>query len=74
MNSNTIVVTINGEKFSVDGGSLLSFRDVADLAKVSGVPSMTVRVKGGDGRIVHPGESVNPADGMVFNVYDTSNA
>jgi hypothetical protein len=71
-----VVVTINGQKFSVNATVPLSFRDVADAAgfKHPALPSMTLQQKGVEGRIVHPGGSVMPVDGMVFNVADTSNA
>lgn len=71
-----IVVIINGRKVGVVPNMALSFRDVAAAAgfKSPMLPSMTLKVKGVEGRIVHPGESVMPIDGMVFNVADTSNA
>ncbi len=79
----TVIVTINGTSVSVDANQPLSFRDVADMAgfKHPAVPSMTLYVQSAmgwsesqGGRILHPGESVTPWAGMVFNVADTSNA
>jgi hypothetical protein len=69
-------VIINGRKVTAVGNQSLSYRDVADIAgfKSPMLPSMTVKQKGVEGRIVHPGESVMPVEGMVFNVADTSNA
>lgn len=75
------VITINGELFAVQPHLMLSFRDIADLAKITTQsPSMTLRQRRKrdepqvEGRIVHPGESFLPVEGMVFNVADTSNA
>lgn len=72
----TANIIINGSKIAVSATLPLSFRDVADMAgfKSPLVPSMTVKRRGVEGRIVHPGESVIALDGMVFNVADTSNA
>ena len=75
------VITINGKLYSVKPQPL-SYRDVADLAgfKAPLVPSMTLRQRRQrdqpqlEGRIVHPGESFTPVEGMIFNVADTSNA
>ncbi len=74
--SEEVVITINGQKFSVLAHMALSFRDIADLAgfKSPLLPTMTLRQKSYEGRIVAPGESVMPGPGMVFNVADTSNA
>ncbi len=73
--SNQILVIINGRGVLVTGAPM-SFRDIADIAgfKSPMLPSMTVKQQGVEGRIVHPGESVLPVAGMVFNVADTSNA
>jgi hypothetical protein len=69
------IVIINGRKFDVADGVPLSFRDVADIAKKgTGTLTMTVCEDGGHGGTVQPGQSVLPRNGMVFNVYDTSNA
>lgn len=67
-----VVVTVNGSRCSVDETMPLSFRDVADLAKVmTDSPSMTLKSRGTN-RIMKPGQTVMPLDDMVFNVYDTS--
>lgn len=69
------VVIINGKKISVSPTRPLSFREVADFAEIrTQHPSVTMKQAGSEGRIVHPGESVIPVDGMVFNVADTSGA
>lgn len=76
------VITVNGKLFAVSAHLPLSFRDVADLAgfKAPLLPSMTLRQRRKrdqaqpEGRIVHPADSFNPVEGMVFNVADTGNA
>jgi len=80
MTADAVIITINGSKYHPVPDMALSYRDIADIAgfKSPLLPSMTVKRKGVEGcimhRIVHPGESVMPIDGMVFNVADTSNA
>jgi len=76
MTEEVVTITVNGLKFGVGRVLPLSFRDVADLAgfKAPALPSMTLKQKGSEGRILHPGESILAAEGMVFNVADTSNA
>lgn len=75
------VITVNGKLFAVQPHLTLSFRDIADLAKITAQsPSMTLRQQRKrdeprlEGRIVHPSESFLPVEGMIFNVADTSNA
>jgi hypothetical protein len=68
------VIIVNGRKVAVVPNHAVSYRDIADLADCPGMPSMTCKQEGREGRIIHPGESVIPIDGMIFNVYDTSNA
>lgn len=74
------VITINGKLIAV--ASPISYHDLATLAGFPppSVPSMTLRMARQrdqpqlEGRIVHPGESVTPVEGMIINVADTSNA
>ena len=73
---NPTVVTINGVEFTVVRGLPLSFEGIADMAgyKTPALPSITVKHPEAEGRILAAGESVIPVNGIVFNVYDTSNA
>lgn len=76
------IITVNGKLWAVQPHLGLSYRDVVDLAgfKAPLLPSMTLRMRRKrdqpqvEGRIVHPGETFPPVDGMIFNVADTSNA
>lgn len=76
MAEDIVNITINGRRFEVLADRSLSFRDIADLAgfKSPAFPSMTCRVQGREGRIIVPGVSVVPVEGMILNVADTSNA
>jgi hypothetical protein len=76
MTEEVVSITVNGLKFGVGTVRPLSFGDVAELAgfKVPALPSMTLKQRGSEGRILHPGDSVLAVEGMVFNVADTSNA
>jgi hypothetical protein len=69
-------ILINGRKISVSADRPLSYRDVADMAgfKAPALPSMTVRILGQEGRILHPADSIPVVEGMIFNVADTSQA
>lgn len=57
-----VTITVNGLKFGVGRTSPLSYRDVADLAKAGVAPSITLKQKDHEGRILHPGESVMAVD------------
>lgn len=70
----TVVITVNGKGFAVNQHTALSYQQVAGLAKQRGHPSVTLYQKGEEGRILHPGEFVEPVEGMVFNVTGTSDA
>jgi hypothetical protein len=74
------VITVNGKLWAVQPHLDLSFHDIAGLAKIPGVPSMTLRMRRQrdqpqpEARIVYPGEAFPPVDGMIFTVADTGNA
>lgn len=76
------MITVNGKLFAVQPARVLSFRVIADLAGFpeASTPSMTLRQRRKrdqaqpEGRIVHPADSFDAVDGMVFSVYDTGNA
>lgn len=74
------VITVNGKLFAVQSHLPLTFRDVADLAQIPGLPSMTLRMRRKrdqptpEGRIIHPSDALLPIEGMIFNVCDTSHA
>lgn len=71
-----VVIVVNGTKFGIDllPGQTLSYRDVVGFAKLDGTPSMTMKRKGYEGIIVHPGDALTLSVGMVFNVAHTDNA
>lgn len=74
------IIRVNGKLYAVQPHLNLTFREIADLAKIPGTPSMTLRQRKlrdqpqPEGRILHPGDTLLPLDGMIFNVCDTSNA
>ena len=74
------VIIVNSKLFGIKPDLVLTFHDIANLAKIPGAPSMTMKHRRQpgqpqlEGRIIHPGEAIVPIDGMIFNVADTGNA
>ena len=71
--SETVTVTINGRRFAVFPDIALSYRDVVDLVRMSGQPTVTV-FRGAAGKVLTPSEAVMPQAGLVFNVVHTQYA
>lgn len=66
----SVTVTVNGRSFAVLARTPLSYRDVVDLARVDGSPSVTLRGQGYS-RTMPPGASLTPVEGLIFNVVHT---